>query len=159
MRKSYHLLVTTGWKGDIYHYHDFKQIPDEDSGRVFLSEEAKKDQNFVGLTGIGQHEVRATPLAVANMMATIARGGKKEMVKIASEIEYKNGTSLLSFKEKPLDGETISPSTAKKLQKMLREVVINEDGTGRWFQNLPYEVAGKSGTGETGKYLGDSATP
>ena len=152
--KKLSLIGTTGWKGDIYHYRDFKQIPDEDSGRVFLSEEAKKDQNFVGLTGIGQHEVRATPLAVANMMATIARGGKKEMVKIASEIEYKNGTSLLTFKEKPLDGETISSSTAKKLQNMLREVVINEDGTGKWFQSLPYEVAGKSGTGETGKYLG-----
>ena len=148
-------MGTTGWKGDIYHYHDFKQIPDEDSGRVFLSEEAKKDRNFVALTGIGQHEVRATPLAVANMMATIARGGKKEMVKIASEIQYKNGTSLLSFKEKPLDGGTISASTAKKLQKMLREVVINDDGTGKWFQNLPYEVAGKSGTGETGKYQGN----
>ncbi len=146
----------TGWKGDIYHYDDFKQIPDEDSGRIFLSEEAKKDENFVALTGIGQHEVRATPLAVANMMATIARGGKKEMVKIASEIQYKNGTSLLTFKEKPLEGETISPSTAKKLQTMLREVVINEHGTGRWFQDLPYEVAGKSGTGETGKYMGDS---
>ncbi len=145
----------TGWEGDIYHYHDFKQIPDEDSGRVFLSEEAKKDQNFVGLTGIGQHEVRATPLAVANMMATIARGGKKEMVQIASAIEYKNGTSLLSFKEQLIDGEVIAPSTAKKLQNMLREVVINDGGTGKWFQNLPYEVAGKSGTGETGKYVED----
>ena len=72
------------------------------SGRVFLSEEARKDRNFVGLTGIGQHEVRATPLAVANMMATIARGGKKEMVRMASAIEYKNGTSLLTFKEKSL---------------------------------------------------------
>jgi penicillin-binding protein 4B len=152
--KKLSLIGTTGWKGDIYHYHDFKQIPDEDNGRIFLSEDAKKDRNFVGLTGIGQHEVRATPLAVANMMATIARGGKKKMVKIASEIEYKNGTSLLTFKGKSLDGETISSSTAKKLQNMLREVVINEDGTGKWFQNLPYEVAGKSGTGETGKYLG-----
>ena len=152
--KKLSFIGSTGWKGDIYHYHDFKQIPDEDSGRIFLSEEEKKDRNFVALTGIGQHEVRATPLAVANMMATIARGGKKEMVKIASEIQYKNGTSLLAFKEKSLDGETISSSTAKKLQSMLREVVINNDGTGKWFNNLPYEVAGKSGTGETGKYIG-----
>lgn len=152
--KKLSFIGSTGWKGDIYHYHDFKQIPDEDSGRIFLSEEEKKDRNFVALTGIGQHEVRATPLAVANMMATIARGGKKEMVKIASEIQYKNWTSLLAFKEKSLDGETISSSTAKKLQSMLREVVINNDGTGKWFNNLPYEVAGKSGTGETGKYIG-----
>lgn len=40
-----------------------------------------------------------------------------------------------------------------RLQKLLREVVLNPNGTGRWFQNLPYEVAGKSGTAETGKYI------
>jgi len=153
--KKLSFIGPTGWIGDIYHYNDFRQIPDEENGRIFLSEEAKNDRNFVALTGIGQHEVRATPLAVANMMATIARSGKKEMVRIASAIEYKNGTSLLSFKEKTLDNKTISRVTATKLQKMLREVVMNDEGTGRWFQNLPYEVAGKSGTGETGKYMGD----
>lgn len=144
-----------GWQGDIYHFEDFKQMPEEENGRVFLTEEAKKDPNFAALTGIGQHEVRATPLAVANMMATIARGGKKEMVRFSSKIEYKNGASLLSFKEQELQGDTISPYTASKLQKLLREVVMNKEGTGRWFQNLPFEVAGKSGTGETGKYTKD----
>ena len=115
-----------GWQGDIYHFEDFKQIPEEERGRVFLSEDAKKDQNFAALTGIGQHEVRATPLAVANMMAVIARGGKKEMVRVSSEIEYKNGTTLIGFKKQGLQGETISPYTASKLQKLLREVVTNQ---------------------------------
>ncbi|MBU8879484.1 penicillin-binding protein 2 [Bacillus sp. FJAT-29790] len=145
------LIGPVGWQGDIYHFQAFKQLQEEDKGRIFLTEDAKKDRNFVTLTGIGQHEVRATPLAVANMMATIARGGKKEMVRVASKIEYKNRTSLLEFKEQSLKGETISPYTAMKLQKLLREVVINEHGTGRWFQDLPYEVAGKSGTAETGR--------
>lgn len=153
--KKLSFIGSSGWEGDIYHYEDFKQLPNEDNGRVFLSEEARTDQNYVGLTGIGQHEVRATPLAVANMMATIARGGKKEMVRAASAIEYKNGTSLLSFKEKEQEGERISSYTAAKLQRLLREVVTHEEGTGRWFQNLPYAVAGKSGTGETGKFMGD----
>ncbi|MBT2688011.1 penicillin-binding protein 2 [Bacillus sp. ISL-47] len=142
------------WQGDIYHFNDFRQLQDEEKGRVFLSEDAKKDRNYVALTGIGQHEVRATPLAVANMMATIARGGQKEMVRVASEIEYKNSTSLLEFKKQKLTGEMVAPYTAMKLQKLLREVVINEDGTGRWFRELPYEVAGKSGTAETGRIVG-----
>lgn len=153
--KKLALIGPSGWEGNIYHYENFRQLPDEDNGRVFLSEEAKTDRNFVALTGIGQHEVRATPLAMANMMATIARGGKKEMVRIASSIEYKNGASLLSFKEKELDGEAINPYTATRLQRLLREVVTNSEGTGRLFQTLPYEVAGKSGTSETGKYRGD----
>ncbi|AIE60833.1 peptidoglycan D,D-transpeptidase FtsI family protein [Bacillus methanolicus] len=146
------LIGKTGWEGDIYHFENFKQLKDEDAGRVFLTEDEKKDNNFVALSGIGQHEVRATPLAVANMMATIARGGKKEMVRVATEIEYKNGTKMLEFPKKVLKGKTIAPYTAMKLQKLLREVVVNENGTGRWFQNLPYEVAGKSGTAETAIY-------
>ncbi|KAA9026391.1 peptidoglycan D,D-transpeptidase FtsI family protein [Niallia endozanthoxylica] len=152
--KKLSFVGPSGWEGDIYHYENFKQLPEEDNGRVFLSDEARTDRNFVGLTGIGQHEVRATPLAVANMMATIARGGKKELVRAASAIEYKNGTSLLTFKEKNQAGEKISSYTATKLQRLLRHVVTHDEGTGRWFENLPYEVAGKSGTGETGKFMG-----
>ncbi|TRZ37487.1 penicillin-binding protein 2 [Niallia circulans] len=148
------LTATVGWQGSIFHSSDFKQIQDEEKGRVFLSEEARKDKNYVALTGIGQNEVRVTPLAVANMMATIARGGEKQAVRVASEIEYKNGSTLLTFEQKQLAGDTIKPYTAERLQKLLREVVENKEGTGRWFQNLPYEVAGKSGTAETGIYKG-----
>jgi penicillin-binding protein 4B len=149
------LTEKTGWEGDIYHFKNFRQLKDEDSGRVFLTEEEKKDDNFVALSGIGQHEVRATPLAVANMMATIARGGKKEMVRAVSEIEYENGTTMIEFPKGMMRGKTIAPYTAMKLQKLLREVIVNENGTGRWFQDLPYEVAGKSGTAETAIYEND----
>lgn len=149
------LTGTVGWKGEVYHTNNFKQLVDEDKGRVFLTEEAKKDPNFAAMSGIGQHEVRATPIAVANMMATIARGGKKEMVRTASKIEYKNGTTMVNFNKQELSGDIISPYTAMKLQKLLREVVVNPNGTGKWFKDLPYEVAGKSGTAETGKYQGD----
>jgi cell division protein FtsI/penicillin-binding protein 2 len=144
------LVGSVGWNGDIYHFSNFRQLQEEQKGRVFLSEDARNDKNFVALTGIGQHEVRATPLAVANMMATIAKGGVRESVRVVSEVEYKNGNSLLPFEKQALPGESISPFTAMKLQKLLREVVVNENGTGRWFQELPYEVAGKSGTAETG---------
>ncbi|MFJ7727036.1 peptidoglycan D,D-transpeptidase FtsI family protein [Neobacillus sp. NPDC097160] len=146
------LTGSVGWQGDVYHTTDFKQFSDEDKGRIFLSDEARKDANFAAMSGIGQHEVRVTPLAAANMMATIARGGKKEMVRAVSKIEYKNGTTMVDFPEQSLKGDTISPYTAMKLQKLLREVVLNPNGTGRWFKDLPYEVAGKSGTAETGKY-------
>ncbi|MCM3566503.1 penicillin-binding protein 2 [Neobacillus mesonae] len=146
------LTGSVGWHGDIYHTSNFYQLAGEDKGRVFLSDEAKKDANFAAMSGIGQHEVRGTPIAVANMMATIARGGQKEMVRAVSKIEYKNGTTMVAFPEKNLKGDTISPYTAMKLQKLLREVVINPNGTGRWFKDLPYKAAGKSGTAETGKY-------
>jgi cell division protein FtsI/penicillin-binding protein 2 len=148
------LTGPVGWQGDVYHTSNFKQLGDEDKGRIFVSDEARKDPNFAAMSGIGQNEVRATPLAVANMIATIARGGKKEMVRAASKIEYKNGTTMVDFTEKSIKGDTLTPYTAMKLQKLLRGVVLNQNGTGRWFQDLPYEVAGKSGTAESGKYVG-----
>ncbi|MHC0035821.1 peptidoglycan D,D-transpeptidase FtsI family protein [Pseudoneobacillus sp. C159] len=144
------LTEKVGWTGDVYHLEAFQQLKDEVKGRVFTSDEEKKDKNFVYYSGIGQHEVRSTPLAIANMMATIARGGKKEMVRVATKIEYKDRTTMLEFEKKSLPGKTIEPYTAMKLQKLLREVVTNENGTGRWFVDLPYEVAGKSGTAQTG---------
>jgi penicillin-binding protein 4B len=146
------LIGPVGWQGDVYHISHFKQLSEEDKGRVFLSHLARKDANYAAMSGIGQHEVRATPLAVVNMMATIARGGQKEMVRAVSKIEYKNGTSMVNFAEKDLPGEIVSPYTAMKLQKLLRGVVLNPNGTGHWFQSLPYDVAGKSGTAETGKF-------
>jgi cell division protein FtsI/penicillin-binding protein 2 len=146
------LIGPVGWEGNVFHISHFKQIGDEEKGRVYLTDMDGKDPNFAAQSGIGQHEVRATPLAVANMMSTIARGGKKEMVRAVTKIEYKDGSSMIDFPQKDMEGESISPFIAMRLQKLLREVVVNENGTGRWFQNLPYEVAGKSGTAETGKY-------
>jgi penicillin-binding protein 4B len=141
-----------GWQGDIFHLEDFRQLQDEERGRVFLTDVARKDRNFTALSGIGQHEVRASPLAIANMMATIARGGEKEMVRAVMSIQYQNGTEMTEFPQNNLPGERISSFTAMKLQKLLREVILNKEGTGRWFQDLPYTVAGKSGTAETGLF-------
>ncbi|MDP4154179.1 MAG: penicillin-binding transpeptidase domain-containing protein [Bacillota bacterium] len=146
------LIGPVGWEGNVFHIDHFKQVSEEEKGRVFFKSSEQNDANFAAQAGIGQHEVRATPLAVANMMATIARGGKKEMVRAVTKIEYKNGSTMIGFPEKNIPGESISPFIAMRLQKLLREVVVNKNGTGRWFQNLPYEVAGKSGTAETGKF-------
>lgn len=149
------LLDRVSWTGDLFHLEKFTQLEDEEKGRVFLKEGERKDKNIVAMTGIGQHEVRVTPLAVANMMATIARGGRGESVRFVSEISYKNGTSFIPFPKKKLDHVSISPYTAMKLQRLLREVVKNEHGTGHFLHQLPYEVAGKSGTAETGKFKGN----
>ncbi|MGE8206154.1 peptidoglycan D,D-transpeptidase FtsI family protein [Heyndrickxia sp. NPDC080065] len=150
--KKLGLIGQISWDGDIYHFTNFRQFI-EDEGQVFAKEESKRDDNFAAQTGIGQQEVRITPLAVANMMATIARGGEQLTVRTVSAIQYQDGTTMADFPKQKSQGDTISKVTAIKLQKMLRHVVTNDNGTGRWFQQLPYEVAGKSGTAETGIYL------
>lgn len=145
------LLKMTGWKGSVFHYDPFKQLPREQKGVIWGDERDKKVAKAVAQTAIGQKNVKVTPLAVANMMATIARGGEKKEVKVVNKILYKNGTTMFAFKDHSLRGSTIASETASKLTKLLREVVENPEGTGQRFQDLPVHVAGKSGTAETGK--------
>lgn len=136
-----------GWSGDVFHFDHFTQLQ-EGKGTVWKKDANKRVPNAISQTAIGQLDVKLTPLAVANMMATIARGGEKRQVKVVDEIQYKNNTSLYTFKNKKLSGESIKKPTVKELQKLLSQVVQSEDGTGRRFQDLPYSVAGKSGTAE-----------
>jgi cell division protein FtsI/penicillin-binding protein 2 len=147
------LSTKVGWTGEVFHFPAFDQIPLEEQGVVWNDEKDKNVSLAVAQTSIGQKEVRVTPLAVANMMATIARGGNSKEVKLVSDIVYKNGATLFSFPDHDIEQEQLSNYTVMQLQHLLREVVVNETGTGRRFQSLPIEVAGKSGTAQTGKVL------
>jgi penicillin-binding protein 4B len=119
-------------------------------GRIFVSDEERKDLNYISQTGIGQREVRVTPLGIANMMATIARGGEKYRVNAATSIDYQNGTSMFSFPKQKMEGEQISPFTAMKMQQYLRGVVNSPEGTAPYLDTALYEIAGKTGTAQTG---------
>lgn len=149
--KKLGLLDKVGWTGDVYHFDNFQQLTEEETGKVFLNDSERKDANFVGLSGIGQHNVRITPLAAANMMAQIARGGEGQKVRAVSSIDYQNGSNLFNFSQEKLK-EGLSPYTSMKLQQLLRGVVEQENGTGRGLSGLAYPVAGKSGTAETNNY-------
>lgn len=144
--KKLHLIGQSGWRGKLYH-SDFWQLQAEEAGRVWTNEEYKKDPKLVAQTAIGQQDVQATPLAVANMMATIARDGKAKMVKAVSRVQYANGTTVADFRDQNLAGESISETTAKSLQQLLSKVA--ESGTGSSLNSLPVKVAGKSGTAQT----------
>lgn len=142
------LIEPSGWKGNVFHLRDFKQIPQEETGIIWG--DGQRSQKEIAQTSIGQKEVRVTPLAIANMMATIARGGKAMEVKVVKGIHYRTGSPLYEFPSHSLKVEGVSKYTTIKLQHLLREVVQNEKGTGHSFHKLPYAVAGKSGTAETG---------
>lgn len=145
------LYPLAGWQGDVYHLTNFRQLPEEKSGTIWHDKSDKYVPLAVAQTAIGQKNVRVSPLAVANMMATIARGGEAKQVRVVSNMLYKNGTTFFTFPEQPLAHEPLSHATVRKLQELLRGVVTDARGTGRRFQTLPYAVAGKSGTAQTGK--------
>ncbi|ART77383.1 penicillin-binding protein [Sutcliffiella horikoshii] len=149
------LTGTVGWKGDMFGFDDFVQIPHEKENVVWDNDEDKGVPLAIAQTSIGQKDVKVTPLAVANMMATIARGGESKEVKLVSDILYKNGTTLFTFPEHERDVEKLSSYTVMQLQHLLREVVEGDTGTGWRMKGLSYEVAGKSGTAQTGKFTDD----
>ncbi|MGF2617181.1 penicillin-binding protein 2 [Rossellomorea vietnamensis] len=148
------LIGDIGWKGNVFHYEDFEQLQ-IDRGRIFINDDEREEAKIAAQTGIGQREVRVTPIGVANMMSTIARGGKKQSVRVVSGIRYKNGTELTDFPVQKDDAQAISPYTAMKMQQYLRNVVAGESGTANFLQTAAYEIAGKTGTAQTGQYSGD----
>ncbi|MEW4284172.1 peptidoglycan D,D-transpeptidase FtsI family protein [Priestia koreensis] len=142
------LVDPVGWQGDVFHFDDFKQFDNEGKGIIWHQDKASTYSKEIAQTAIGQRDVRVTPLAVANMMATIARGGEKKQVRVVDRIQYKNGATLYTFQPQKLQGDHIAPYTAIRLRQLLKEVVDHPKGTGRRFQSLAVQVAGKSGTAD-----------
>ncbi|WP_153736675.1 penicillin-binding transpeptidase domain-containing protein [Aquibacillus halophilus] len=142
------LIGPVGWSGDVYHFENFSQFPEEEQGRIWGNEQDPYVDRAIVQTAIGQKEVKVTPLAMANMMVTIATNGVNGQVRIADKILYNNDSTMLKFEPKLLNQETmIKKETALYLKKLLVDVV--ENGTGQQLKGL--EVAGKSGTAETGR--------
>ncbi|OEH91523.1 peptidoglycan D,D-transpeptidase FtsI family protein [Bacillus solimangrovi] len=142
------LTTPVGWNGEVFHYRSFSHFPEEVASIIWKDERDKGAERAIAQTAIGQKEVRISPLAVANMVATIADDGRVKQVRGVDKIIYKNGAVLFEFPKQTLADEKLSPYTISKLQQLLREVV--ESGTGKVFRTLPYTVAGKSGTAEIG---------
>lgn len=143
------LTTHNGWNGSVFHFGNFMQFPEEKLGRIWGDVKDKGIKKAINQTAIGQKDVRISPLAVANMMATIARGGERKQVRAVTEVQYKNGSTLFAFPNQELEGDRLSSYTIAKLQKLLQGVV--ENGTGKRFMSLPVQIAGKSGTAETGR--------
>ncbi len=144
------LLDKNGWLDDsLFHIENFRQLDSEEAGQIYAptrSEEEKNDQEYLLQTGIGQLDVQVTPLAVANMLATITKGGNKHQVKAVRDILYQTGGSFFHFPKKKIEGETISPYTAYQLQKLLAGVI--DKGTASRLAEKEWKAAGKTGTAQ-----------
>ena len=146
------LVEKVGWKGDLYRLPSLSHFPEEELNFIIKDKEDIGDLYAISQTAIGQKNVQLTPLSVANMLATIARGGEKKQVRAATKINYENGTTVASFLEHKINDDLqISRYTAMKLQSLLRAVTKLECGTGYdALGNSKYSIAGKSGTAQKG---------
>lgn len=100
------------------------------------------------LSGIGQASVTATPLQMAMVAAGIANGGTVMRPYIVDQLRSADFDSLGKTESEEFS-RAMSPSTASQLTDMLVSVVDN--GTGRSAAIPGVEVAGKTGTAESGR--------
>ena len=96
---------------------------------------------------IGQGFITATPLQIADYIATIANGGTLYQPKVVSKIvdannQTTNNSSIV------IRDKFISPDILKVVQEGMRETVTG--GTAQTLKDLPIEAAGKTGTAQFG---------
>lgn len=101
----------------------------------------------VALSAIGQQDVRVTPLQVAMVSAAIANDGVLMQPYLVDRVRTAD-LSVVSETEPKEIGRAVSSSTAAQLTEMMVGVV--QSGTGTSAQISGVQVAGKSGTAETG---------
>ncbi len=115
----------------------------------------KKDHKgepwYIGDTyhsSIGQGFMTATPLQVANAIATIANGGTRYRPYIVQKTLAPDGREHVVAPQ-ILQEHIASPQNIRIAQEGMRMTIT--DGTARMLNNLPVAVAGKTGTAEVGR--------
>jgi peptidoglycan glycosyltransferase len=103
---------------------------------------------FVAQTGIGQYDVSATPLQMAMVAAGIANGGTVMKPYLVDEVQSPE-LDVLDKTEPSELSKAVSASTASELTKLL--VATVEDGTANPAAIPGIEVAGKTGTAQSGQ--------
>lgn len=105
------------------------------------------DDAQVGLTGIGQYDVRVTPLQVAMISAGIANGGQVMTPYLIETVRDKDLSEIDTTKAQEFN-DAISETTAQELTDMM--VAVVESGSGSRAAVPGVQVAGKTGTAEFG---------
>ena len=108
-----------------------------------------KDPNAVdvGRLAFGQERMQVTPLQMVLVASTIANGGEVPRPYVVERVVGPDGT-IVSQTTPQMLGRAIKPETASELTQMMVSVV--QAGTGTAAQIPGIQVAGKTGTAETG---------
>jgi penicillin-binding protein 2 len=99
---------------------------------------------------IGQGAMLVTPLQVARFVAAVGNGGTLYRPQMIERITKVDGNDSFVFTPEPQGALPIKPETLAAVQEAMQMVVYNTRGTAYYvLANLPYKVAGKTGTATT----------
>jgi len=134
-------------------------IPGEKSGLIpdaAWKRETRDEAWYIGDTyhiSIGQGDVLATPLQIANYTAAVANGGTLYQPQLVDKIIDSSGNVVRDIESNVLNQNFIDPENMAWVQKGMRENVVS--GSGISLSTLSVEVAGKTGTAQ---YAGNTKT-
>ncbi|MES2705587.1 MAG: penicillin-binding transpeptidase domain-containing protein [Verrucomicrobiota bacterium] len=97
---------------------------------------------------IGQGDVEATPLQVAQMMAAVARGDAIPRPRLVRQIQDVKGNIIQNFPPSVRSTLTLKKESLDAVRRGMRAVVADPDGTGKEASNNYVAISGKTGTGE-----------
>ena len=100
----------------------------------------------VGRVAIGQEKLEVTPLQMAIVAATIARGGDRPHIATVQRVIDPDGRTLSSLGDGKSAGRAMAQRDAAQLTAMMEQVVNEGSGEAAALRGL--RVAGKTGTGE-----------
>jgi peptidoglycan glycosyltransferase len=108
-------------------------------------EKIETGQDGTARSGIGQENVRSTPLQMAMVASAVANGGKIMKPYLVQKVRAKDQSELYSASPEQFS-QAMKDDTADQLADMMRAVVT--EGTAK---NLAqFNIAGKTGTAEQG---------
>lgn len=98
-------------------------------------------------TAIGQGDTLATPMLMCMVAQSVANGGEMLYPNFSDRLESADGISVKRYSAKSF-GRVMSEHEAMIMTNLLRGVV--QRGTASDLSDLPYDIAGKTGTAEYG---------
>ncbi|HEY8278395.1 MAG TPA: penicillin-binding protein 2 [Bdellovibrionota bacterium] len=138
------------------------QLPGEIPGLVPDVAWKRRTQNAEWYPGetlsvmIGQGALTATPVQLANMIATVANGGTIYRPRLVKYIEGQDGSILDKSEPEVIHTAKFSADTLRLVRKGLQLVLEHDNGTAHAHFVPGIEAAGKTGTAQVVKYTADT---
>ncbi len=116
-------------------------------------------KGFTLNAAIGEGDVIVTPLQLALAYATIANGGTLYQPQLVRGVETSDGSVVQEFPPRVRRQVSARPESFARVVAGLYDVVNNEEGTAYWVRDSALDIAGKTGTAQTGYHAKSDEDP